>query len=147
MSIARNYYTMNLRLPGSDAGLDSAMVLVWMEIELAYALSASTFSVLKPFTESFNFGFGLGFARGQGETRQRSPETSGSSGQTLTRDNSIPSASDKSLLEHGLATKTFNSTVIESQADMIELCAVQPGPRRNQVVPTAGLGNSTAVYT
>ena len=66
-SIGRNYYTLQLRLPGTDAGLTSGVVVIWLEIQLAYALAASTLSASKAFTESFNSGFGLGFTRGKGE--------------------------------------------------------------------------------
>ena len=45
----------------------SGIVVIWLEIQLAYALAASTLSASKSFTESFNSGFGLGFARGKGE--------------------------------------------------------------------------------
>ena len=66
-SIARNYYTLRLRLPSADAGLTSGLIVIWLEIQLAYALAASTLSASKAFTESFNSGFGLGFTRGKGE--------------------------------------------------------------------------------
>jgi hypothetical protein len=40
-------------------------VVIWLEVELAYALAAGTLSASKAFTESFNSSFGLGFARGK----------------------------------------------------------------------------------
>lgn len=67
LSIGRNAYTLRLHSITSDAGLDSAIVTIWLEIQLAYALAASTLSALKAFTESFNSGFGLGFTRGKSE--------------------------------------------------------------------------------
>jgi hypothetical protein len=67
LSLGRNVYTLRLRHQTSDAGLDSAIVTIWLEVQLAYALAASTLSALKAFTESFNSGFGLGFARGKSE--------------------------------------------------------------------------------
>ncbi|GAB1726689.1 hypothetical protein NU195Hw_g6296t1 [Hortaea werneckii] len=67
-SIGRNYYTMRLRLPETDPGTGGALVVIWLEVELAYALAASTLSALKAFTESFNSGFGLGFTRGKSES-------------------------------------------------------------------------------
>ena len=68
LSIGRNAYTLRLRQETSDAGLDSAIVTIWLEAQLAYALAASTLSALKHFTESFNSGFGLGFTRGKSES-------------------------------------------------------------------------------
>ncbi|KAI6974443.1 hypothetical protein KC318_g12121 [Hortaea werneckii] len=67
-SAGRNYYTMRLRLPETDPGTGGALVVIWLEVELAYALAASTLSALKAFTESFNSGFGLGFTRGKSES-------------------------------------------------------------------------------
>lgn len=67
LSIVRNYYTLQLRLPSTDVGLTSALVIIMLECQLAYALASSTLSASKAFTESFNSGFGLGFARNAGE--------------------------------------------------------------------------------
>jgi len=67
LSLGRNAYTLRLHHQSSDAGLDSAIVTIWLEVQLAYALAASTLSALKHFTESFNSGFGLGFTRGKSE--------------------------------------------------------------------------------
>lgn len=73
LSICRNVYTLRLRHETSDAGLDSAIVTIWLEVQLTYALAASTLSVLKAFTESFNSGFGLGFTRGKSENGSSAP--------------------------------------------------------------------------
>jgi hypothetical protein len=67
LSLGRNVYTLRLRHESSDAGLDSAIVTIWLEVQLTYALASSTLSALKAFTESFNSGFGLGFTRGKSE--------------------------------------------------------------------------------
>jgi hypothetical protein len=67
LSIGRNANTLQLSQQNSDAGLDSAIVTIWLEVQLAYALAASTLSALEAFTESFNSGFGLGFTRGKSE--------------------------------------------------------------------------------
>jgi hypothetical protein len=77
----RNYYTLRLPHRYSDPGLDGALVSIWLEIELAYALAASTLSALKAFMESFDSGFGLGFTRGKGDSYGMS-DVSGSSGQS-----------------------------------------------------------------
>jgi hypothetical protein len=66
-SLCRNVYTLRLHQASSDAGLDSAIVTIWLEVQLTYALAASTLSALKAFTESFETGFGLGFTRGKSE--------------------------------------------------------------------------------
>ncbi len=39
-SIARNHYTLQLNRQQSDAGLDSALTTIWVEIELAFAIAA-----------------------------------------------------------------------------------------------------------
>ncbi|QIW98179.1 hypothetical protein AMS68_003697 [Peltaster fructicola] len=67
LTLVRNYFTLRLTYDNSDSGLDGALVVIWMEIELAYALAASTLSALKAFTESFNSGFGQGFTRARGD--------------------------------------------------------------------------------
>lgn len=67
LSIARNYFTLQLRLPGTDIGLTSGLVVIFLECQLAYALASSTLSASKAFTESFSSGFGLRFTRSAGE--------------------------------------------------------------------------------
>lgn len=69
LAIGRNHYTRQLRRPQTDAGLGSALVVIWLEIELAYAIAVSTMSALKTFTESFNTGFGVsvGQVRSKGD--------------------------------------------------------------------------------
>ncbi|GIZ40553.1 hypothetical protein CKM354_000388700 [Cercospora kikuchii] len=79
-SIARSHYTLRLSGRESDAGLDSALVNIWMEIELAYAIAASTFSALKTFTENFNTGFGVAQLRGKSEGSYGVSDDSGCSG-------------------------------------------------------------------
>lgn len=66
LSVARNYFTLQLRLPSTDVGLASGLVVILLECQLAYALASSTLSASKAFTESFNSGFGLGFTRNAG---------------------------------------------------------------------------------
>ncbi|KAI7262594.1 hypothetical protein KC345_g9385 [Hortaea werneckii] len=87
-SIGRNYYTMRLRLPETDPGTGGALVVIWLEVELAYALAASTLSALKAITESFNSGFGLGFTRGKSESGY---------GMTDVSDNSAKSKGDAAV--------------------------------------------------
>lgn len=81
-SIGRNYYKLLLNHPESDAGLDSALVTIWLEVELAYAIGSSTLSALKSFTDNFTTGFGLGFTRGKGEDSYGLSNVSGSTGNT-----------------------------------------------------------------
>ncbi|KXT14632.1 hypothetical protein AC579_3690 [Pseudocercospora musae] len=84
-SIGRNYYTMRLRHQSSDNGLDSSLVNIWLDIELAYAIASSTLSALKTFTESFASGFGMGFTRGKGDDSYGMSNVSGSSGRSSSR--------------------------------------------------------------
>lgn len=67
LSIGRNHFTINMRSNSADPSLDGALIVIWFEVELAYALAANTLSALKAFTESFNSGFGQGFIRGREE--------------------------------------------------------------------------------
>ncbi|KAF2172959.1 hypothetical protein M409DRAFT_16910 [Zasmidium cellare ATCC 36951] len=79
-SIGRNYYTLLLNHKETDVGLDSALVTIWLEVELAYAIGSSTLSALKSFTDNFATGFGLGFTRGKGEDSYGLSNVSGSTG-------------------------------------------------------------------
>lgn len=80
LSLARNYYTLQLRLPSTDVGLTAGLVVIMLECQLAYALASSTLSASKAFTESFNSGFGLGFTRNAGEGSYGLSDVSGKSG-------------------------------------------------------------------
>lgn len=91
-SIGRNYYTLQLRHESTDPGLDSALVTIWLEAELAYAIGASTLSALKSFTESINTGFGLGFTRGKGDDSYGLSDVSGSSGGRTKSEKTTPSS-------------------------------------------------------
>ena len=79
--LARTWYTLQLE-KSDDVGLDSAFVLIWMEVEMAYAIGSSTLSAMKSYTDSYNTGFGMGFARGKGEDSYGLSNVSGSSGQS-----------------------------------------------------------------
>ena len=79
-TIARNYFTLQLRLPKTDVGLASGLVVILLEIQLAYAIASSTLSASKAFTESFNSGWGLGFTRSAGEDSYGLSDISGKSG-------------------------------------------------------------------
>ncbi|KAK4506975.1 hypothetical protein PRZ48_000709 [Zasmidium cellare] len=81
-SIGRNYYTLLLNHEDTDIGLDSALVTIWLEVELAYAIGSSTLSALKSFTDNFATGFGLGFTRGKGEDSYGLSNVSGSTNHT-----------------------------------------------------------------
>ncbi|KAK1073302.1 hypothetical protein LTR74_002011 [Friedmanniomyces endolithicus] len=91
-SLGRNYYALQLRLPQTDPGLESALVMIWLGVELAYALAANTLSALKGFTESFNSDFGLGFTRGKGDGNYGLSHVSGGSGQSSKVEKSSDSA-------------------------------------------------------
>ncbi|KAK3724870.1 hypothetical protein LTR37_000918 [Vermiconidia calcicola] len=103
-SIARDYYTLQLRLPGTDAGLTSGIVAIWLSVQLAYALASSTLSASKAFTESFNSGFGLSFARGKGENSYGLSEIS--SGKTP-----VTSKDEKSRTDSAVDGSTGAGTV------------------------------------
>lgn len=81
ISIGRNYYTLDLRRQEADAGLEGALITIWLEIELAYAIGTCTLSALKSFSESFHTGFGLGFTRGKGHDGYGMSDVSRSSAQ------------------------------------------------------------------
>lgn len=101
LSLGRNAYTLRLRHASSDAGLDSAIVTIWLEVQLAYALAASTLSALKAFTESFETGFGLGFTRGKSENGSYALSgTSGSGNGTTTTSHSHSKPPDPQHQQH-----------------------------------------------
>ena len=79
--------------------------MIWLEIQLAYALAASTLSASKSFAESFNSGFGLGFARGKGD---ESYGLSDVSGRTPNSSKEAKSRND-SALESGTETSQTQS--------------------------------------
>jgi len=61
ISIGRLIYTRKLCGQSGDLGLDTALVLIWICVEITYALLASHFLALRALTLSFNSGFGFGF--------------------------------------------------------------------------------------
>lgn len=67
ISIGRLIYTQHLCGRDVDVGLESTLVLIWLEVETSYAIVSSTFSALKAFTTNFNSSFGLGFVVNAGE--------------------------------------------------------------------------------
>ena len=62
-SIGRLVYTQRLCNASTDIGKESAIVLIFMEVEASYAIVSSTFSTLKAFTSNFNSTFGFGFTQ------------------------------------------------------------------------------------
>ena len=101
LSIGRNYYTLRLRHPGTDIGLDSSLVVIWLEVQLAYALAAGTLSASKAFTESFNSSFGLGFTRGKSDDTYGLSDSSGKT--------PITSKDEKSRIDSALESGTSES--------------------------------------
>jgi len=110
LSLGRNYYTLQLRLPNSDPGLDSALVVIWTEVQLAYALASSTLSALKAFTESFNSGFGLGFTRGKSDSNYALSGMSGKSGSS----SKTEKARSDLILESNLASSGVRSPELQA---------------------------------
>ena len=47
-------------LHSSDPGIAAGKPLIWREVELTYALAATTVMTLRPFTKEFDTGFGMG---------------------------------------------------------------------------------------
>ncbi|KAK6394989.1 hypothetical protein LTR65_001178 [Meristemomyces frigidus] len=136
-AIARNYYTTQLRLPPTDPGLGSALVVIFLEVELAYALAASTLSALKAFTESFNSGFGLGFTRGKGDGSYGMSNVSGISGhssKSKDRSGLGDSAGASRMGSIGLATPAKDIPIVVSPitpvAETIEPQALRLRPER-----------------
>lgn len=127
-SLARNYYTLQLRQRTADAGLDGALVSIWLEIELSYALAASTLSALKAFMESFDSGFGLGFTRGKGDDSYGMSNVSGSSGGQSCK-------TEKSKSESATSSGARGSTAPNSAAGRPE---IQPPPLPPPPVPRRG---------
>lgn len=75
-------------LHSSDPGLAAGRPLIWREIELTYALAATTVMTLRPLTKEFNTGFGMG-----GETyRTHGTNANGYIASSGTRDNTALSA-------------------------------------------------------
>ena len=115
-SLGRNHYTMRLRQPTTDPGTGSALVVIWLEVELAYALAASTLSALKAFTESFNSGFGQGFTRGKSESGYGMSDVSGSSGQSK----------DPANLESSMDASRKGSVAFDAVKDDLDVLLVSP---------------------
>lgn len=123
LSIGRNYYTLQLRLPQTDAGLTSGLVVIWLEVQLAYALAASTLSSSKSFTESFNSGFGLSFARGKGDESYGMSDVSGRTPNTSKdsksrNDSALESATGTSQVRH-----PDTETSVKGYTEVVELPA------------------------
>lgn len=134
LSLGRNAYTLRLRHQVSDAGLDSAIVTIWLEVQLAYPLAASTLSALKAFTGSLNSGFGLGFTRRKSDdgsyalsAMSRSVIGTGSSiasrkkPETLANDTTSPPA-----IMHRVADDKFPSIVKTSYSPSLRPLRLRP---------------------
>lgn len=65
-SIGRLVYTQKLCSKSTDFGKESAIVMIFLEVEASYAIVSNTFSALKAFTSNFNSGFGFGFTQHAG---------------------------------------------------------------------------------
>ena len=110
-SIGRLVYTQRLCNASADVGKESAIVLIFMEIEASYAIVSSTFSTLKAFTSNFNSTFGFGFTqhaeaqdyalsrvrkygKGSGNDSQQDPSpaplNSSMKSQTISQDREVP---------------------------------------------------------
>jgi len=140
-AIGRNYYTLQLRLPQTDAGLGSALVVIMLEVELAYALAASTLSALKAFTESFNSGFGLGFTRGKTDSYDLS-DISGVSGQSSKTEKSKDTATSGSTAAASrscsLPLEALKYSIVASGARPLPERVIGNGCQDNTSIPVDG---------
>ena len=144
LSIGRNYYILQLRLPQTDAGLISGIVVIWIEIQLAYAIAASTLSASKSFTESFSSGFGQGFTRGKGE---ESYGLSGMSGKTPISSKDEKSQAD-SALSGGTRTDSLAKRAVDiDEVDMIAIPYSQTAPQAPPIESPLKLRPETALKT
>ena len=108
-------YSVNRLLHSSDPGLAGGRPLIWREIELTYALAATTVMTLRPFTTEFNTGFGMG-----GETyRQHGTNTNGYIVSSGSKDNTAASRSrggdDIEMNYRHKHNSTSKSTVIRAK--------------------------------
>ena len=119
LSIGRLVYTKRMCGSQIDLGLDSALVLIWLETETSYAIVSSTFSALKAFTASFNSSFGLGFIAnaeegdyyGLSRVKEISAGSVNDSRPVISR-----SATSATTLKHGLVIQeTESSDNIEAE--------------------------------
>lgn len=65
-SVGRMIYTQRMCNASTDIGKESAIVIIFLEVEASYAIVSSTFSALKAFTSNFNSSFGFGFTQHAG---------------------------------------------------------------------------------
>jgi hypothetical protein len=150
LSLGRNAYTLRLRHASSDAGLDSAIVTIWLEVQLAYALAASTLSALKAFTESFETGFGLGFTRGKSEHGSYALSgMSGSGNGTTTTSHSQSKNSDQQQQNHipsTIQTLAYEDTTPHSRplSPSSKTSSTQPLRLRPDLTTTATTAGATA---
>ena len=81
LSVGRMIFTQRLCNKSNDAGLASALTIIWLAIETSYAIVSNTFSALRAFTMDFNSSFGLGFTVNAGpESYTMSRMKNGNSG-------------------------------------------------------------------
>ena len=62
-SIGRMIYTQKMCSQDTDIGKNSAIVIIFLEVEASYGIVSNTFSALKAFTVNFNSSFGFGFTQ------------------------------------------------------------------------------------
>ncbi|KAF2724449.1 hypothetical protein K431DRAFT_318224 [Polychaeton citri CBS 116435] len=122
LSIGRYYYTLRLSSPDTDYGLVSTLVMIWIVVQLTYALASSTISALKTFTESFNSGFGLGFARNAGEESYGMSNVSNSSGSTVKREK-------RAAVQESAASDSTTRICSCAEGHPVELAAAPVAPK------------------
>lgn len=149
LSLGRNAYTLRLRHASSDAGLDSAIVTIWLEVQLAYALAASTLSALKAFTESFETGFGLGFTRGKSENGSYALSGMSGSGNGTTTTSHSNKNPDPPQQRNALHTIRYEDTTPHTRplSPASKTSSTQPLRLRPDLATSTGNATSTATAT
>lgn len=120
ISISRLVFTHRLCQRTTDAGLGSALVMIWIQIEVSYAIIANTFSALRAFTMSFNSGFGYGFTVNAPESYKLS-KLERSKLSSSPRDESNAGASKSGQSSHGPSHDTPAPVASRAEADASSL--------------------------
>ena len=132
-------YSVGQLLHLSDPGLAGGRPLIWREVELTYALAATTVMTLRPFTKEFDTGFGMG-----GETyRTHGTNANGYIVSSGTRDNTAVSRSRGDDIELSYRQKhnsTGKNTVIRSR-ELVEADISDDG----STVGMTDRGNTTTI--
>lgn len=129
ISVGRLVFTNRLCNRTTDAGLGSGLVLIWIQIEVSYAIIANTFSALRAFTMSFNSGFGYGFTVHAGPENYKLSKMDRSKLSSSRKDGSNVIASQTGLSAHARSPETPEPNT--SRANPTTSLKLEPNPGRN----------------